>query len=45
MRPFPFLMTATICVGVKRLATPTNEGIAGGEPVIFSPWQTPHWLR
>ena len=37
MRPFPFLMTAEICVAVRRLLTPTSDGIAGGEPVIFSP--------
>ena len=23
---------------------PTSEGIAGGDPAIFSPWQTAHWL-
>jgi len=44
MRLFRYLMVEAICARVRRLPTAISEGIAGGEPVIFSPWQTLHWL-
>ena len=45
MRPFPFLMIAAICGQVSRFPIPISDGKSGGEPVRFSPWQTPHWLK
>src|SRR5260370_1003068 len=38
-------MAAAICAGVSRSPTPIREGIAGGEPVIFSPWKMPRTRR
>src|SRR5580700_3039630 len=44
IRPLPLLIVAAICPPESRSPTPTSDGIAGGDPVIFSPWQTLHWL-
>jgi hypothetical protein len=44
MRPLPFLIVAATSAEGIRSPKPTSDGIAGGEPAIFSPWQTAHWL-